>query len=255
MKVVKKIIKILFVISLVVLGVSFFFRNTLPGSEEVLSEVLKEPVQEEVTTEPVVFEKDEYKATIEPLYSYELYGLIVTQYDSDIWYDQMHKDDPFNTKDLCVVWGSNIKTEAYLKGKYRHGEFTCYWNFKTMNDYKQFSESEVSNNHLIPANESLMKEIKKTGIGDQVYVKGYLSNYSVLVDDSTIFTRGTSTTREDRGDRSCETIYVTDFSILKKNNHPFVLIFQYVKYVTLFLLVVLIILFFVERKEFSSKTE
>ena len=45
--------------------------------------------------------------------------------------------------------------------------------------------------------------------------KGYLAAYS---HSGGSFFRGSSTTRTDKGDGACETIYLTDFKIIKKSN-------------------------------------
>ena len=51
-------------------------------------------------------------------------------------------------------------------------------------------------------------------VGDQIYFKGYLSNYS----HNQGFKRGTSTVRTDKGNGACETVFITDFQILKEAN-------------------------------------
>ena len=57
--------------------------------------------------------------------------------------------------------------------------------------------------------------------GDQIKIKGYLVDYKVAKDGQTLFTRGTSTTRTDNGNGACETIYVEDVEIIRKNPYDF----------------------------------
>lgn len=229
----EKIIHRLFVVTVIAFGVLFFLRNSLPAQNELIDEIAQIPIQKEVNADTITIPKDGVMGEIEPLYSYELYGLVVASYDSDVWHDQFHKNDPFNTKDLCVVWGDNATEGKYLTGKYTHGEFTCFWNFGSYDDYRNFNESEIANNHLIPSNEVLAKKIKQVQIGDQIHFKGYLSNYSITSeeDNSVIFTRGTSTIREDTGNQSCETVYVTEFEIVKENPNILALLYKYALYV------------------------
>ena len=245
MKLLKRIVSIFFVISLIVFGVSFFLRDSLSGDTQIVNAVLVEPVQTETSAEKIVYEKDGYRAEITPLFDYELAGLIVTQHNADEWLDYFHKNDPFNTKDLCVVWGDNAASGVYQEGKYKSGDFTCFWKFDSQADWKQFNQTKISNNHLIPANDHIADLIKQTNIGDQISFKGYLSSYSITTDDgATIGERGTSTTREDTGNNSCEVVYVTDFTVLHPTDNIFRTLFDYSLYVLAGLALIGVILFF-----------
>ena len=51
--------------------------------------------------------------------------------------------------------------------------------------------------------------------GDEVRISGVLANYQ---NQATGFDRQTSISRTDTGNGACETIFVTDFSITKKAN-------------------------------------
>ena len=88
------------------------------------------------------------------------------------------------------------------------------------------------------------KEIKnvmmKAEKGDQVYVKGYLAEYSHSNEE---FKRGTSISRDDSGNGACETIYVTSFKILKKANFAWRLVNNFSKGVILVCMVFLIFFF------------
>lgn len=246
MRIAKLIIKILFVASIAFFAVVFFYRNSLPDQLEILEHLEQEPIQTELELEPFSMTKEGYTTTVTPLYSYELSGLVVSQYDTDTWYDYYHELDPFNTNDICVVFGENIETGTYLTGKYKSDEYVCYWNFKSWEDYQNFSNSAISNNHLLPATDELAKQIKKTKVGDQVHLKGYLATYEISEEgkNQVIYTRGTSMTREDTGNNSCETIYVTDFEIQKRNTQFFPLVYAYAKYVMMALGVLFLIQFF-----------
>jgi hypothetical protein len=52
-------------------------------------------------------------------------------------------------------------------------------------------------------------------LGDHVQFKGYLSEYA---NQANGFKRGTSTTRVDNGNGACETVYLTEFAVIKKAN-------------------------------------
>jgi len=78
----------------------------------------------------------------------------------------------------------------------------------------------------------------KAGEGDQIYLKGYLVRYAH--DD---FQRGSSVTRNDAGNGACETIYLTDFKIIKEANAFWRLIYSYVKYLIIASIIILLTLF------------
>ncbi|MEO1847288.1 MAG: hypothetical protein ABGY05_07940, partial [Pseudomonadota bacterium] len=80
---------------------------------------------------------------------------------------------------------------------------------------KQFKDDQLSNNHLLTDDIDLHRLIMSAAPGDQVMIKGMLANYE---NQATRFERGTSTTRTDTGNGACETVYVTDFVIVKKAN-------------------------------------
>ncbi len=246
LKNIRNIVYILLILSIVIFGFSFVYKNKFPETEEILMSLKEIPEQEELAMDSFIFSKGDYQAEIFPKYTYELRGLVVSLYDSEVWYDVAHKKDPFNTKDLCLVWSNNALSGLYQKGNFSHGEFTCYWYFNNSEDYKNFYSTEISNNHLIPADENIYKKIKQVRIGDQIRLKGYLSEYQVSdANGKKIYSRGTSTTREDIGNQSCETIYVTDFEILKKNPQLFSILYPYAKYALMGFLVLSFLLLFV----------
>ena len=151
--------------------------------------------------------------TVEPLYDYDLYGLVVSlrQHDGT---SRMHRaaNDHLNVADLCVVWSDDATNERLDKISFWNGIFTC--NFETRDDaaWKSFKLNEVSNNHLITADPAIRDRIADVGIGDQVHIHGWLSAYGSAGHGK----RGTSTTRDDTGDGACETIFVDRFEIVSK---------------------------------------
>ena len=61
-------------------------------------------------------------------------------------------------------------------------------------------------------NPEVENEMLRSTIGDQIYAKGYLVNYS---HSGGRFTRNSSATRDDKGNGACEIIFVTEYQILK----------------------------------------
>ena len=75
---------------------------------------------------------------------------------------------------------------------------------------------QLSNNHLLSNDKVIRDKIKDISVGDQIYIKGWLSEYASEGGSK----RGTSITREDSGNGACETIFVTEFEILRASQNP-----------------------------------
>ena len=194
------------------------FDDRLPLPSGILPQLLRDPLQTQEGF-PAPFRVTQKKATyvVTPLFSYELSGLVVSQHRSDSFIDISHRRwrDYLNIKDLCVVWGRNIRSGVYREMTFWNRDFTCMCKFPDEKTARLFSGSHMSNNHLLCADKRLSRLILKVRPGDQVYFKGYLAVYSQPANQ---FLRGTSTVRDDVGNGACETVYVTEFRILKRAN-------------------------------------
>jgi hypothetical protein len=221
----KKILKTLFWFSFVVSIFFIFWKPSLPSPSSIIN-ILKtsDPSQTEIKKDPYLWQVKGQTYKITPLYDYQITGLVVSDYDSNDWLDYTHKNDPAQTKDLCLIWGTNLQNGIYRELKYKHGEFTCFVNW-TSDQVVKFNQLQFSNNHLLPTTEKIAKLIKNSSIGDQVLIKGQLVNYELLDKNGKVkSTRTTSTIRDDRG---CEVILVDDFKILKKPAFPYYIIKSY----------------------------
>ena len=215
---IREIVKTLLLISIGLVVLSFFLKDRLPPADEILDSLRSEPVQERAELPPpfeVVRKGATY--TVAPLYNYDLYGMVVSYHNSDSFVDISHKrwKDYLNVKDLCVIWGKNVESDVYLRMKFSSRDFTCYYTYPDEETLRLFRESCLSNNHLLSADPSLIRSIMKARRGDQIHLRGYLAMYD---QKQTGFHRGTSISRHDRGNGACETVYVTDFAVLKRAN-------------------------------------
>ena len=75
-------------------------------------------------------------------------------------------------------------------------------------------EGLYSNNHLVPSNSKIRKQIKKIKPGDMIQIKGYLMN-AYWQQKNGYYEWETSTNRYDHGSGACEIIYVTEVKWLK----------------------------------------
>lgn len=250
MRIFKKTIKIILLIGVIIFAISIFQKDKLPEKNDIVSLLYQEPIQAKTDAGPFNAKRGGVEYTISPLYEYELFGLVASYHHSSDWFDYYHKkwNDFINEKDICVIWGENLKSDVYKKIKYKNGSWTCYWQTKqgvTREEWLKFNNDQISNNHLLTSNERISQALAKIEKGDQIYIKGYLARYT---QDESSFERGTSISRTDTGTGSCETIYVTQVQILKKSNLYWRTAHTFSKYIIFSSIILLIIVFFATTK-------
>jgi hypothetical protein len=213
-----KVLRLALLGSAALWALSLVFDDRLPPESGILPQLYREPLQ---TGEdlPAPFQVTRKKLTyvVTPLFRYELSGLVVSQHRSDSLLDISHRRwrDLLNIKDLCVVWGRNIRSGVYREMKFWNRDFTCMCRFPDGDIAELFSASHLSNNHILCADEAMSRRILRVRPGDQVHFKGYLATYSQPANQ---FFRGSSTVRDDMGNGACETVFVTEFDVLRRAN-------------------------------------
>lgn len=199
-------------LSFVALIVSFWNRNAFPDNMALVSEIHAEPQQAAVNLKPFAVALNGVDYVVNPLFEYELYGLVVSyrHHDGD---SQLHErwNDHLNMMDLCVIWSDTALSQHLNDLDFWSGQFTC--NVKTDSDeaWNNFNMSQLSNNHLLSIDPIMRDRVQDVSIGDQIHLKGWLASYSSAGGQN----RGTSTTRDDTGNGACETIYLQDFNIIR----------------------------------------
>jgi len=238
---VKLVLKITLLVFIAAYFLTYYYAKLLPDPYYILDEVKNTPPrQEEILKKPFDYQVAGFRYRIIPKFNYRLYGLVVSDYYSANILDFSHKKDPGNIKDICVVWGDNIKNEAYLDVKFSSGEFTCFYSWG-MNFAAVFDPSQFANNHLIASTPEIASLVKKARRGDQIYAEGYLADYSVAdARGKTISTRNTSISREDSGNGACEIIYLTQFEILKQGDAPAYTVNRLSLYIILIIIFILL---------------
>lgn len=236
-------------LSLGTFALAWYMKQQLPVTLP-RAELFQEPVQTETEKEPFSIEYRGESYYIEPQYEYELWGLVVSHNDISSWSDWYHDSDSFDTKDLCVIWGENLRSEDYREVEYESGSWTCYFTYGSDID---FSGDQLSNNHLITDDERIRELIQSVHVGDQIHFRGQLVNYSYA--DG--FTRKSSTSRTDSGNHACEVVFVEEIEVLEKANTLWHQLFFWSRYVFLLLLALKIFLFFLyqyqQNREWKEK--
>ena len=190
-------------------------RNRTVAPDALLPILQCEPEQHPTDDAPFTTSVGGIAYTVKPLHTYEIWGLVVSGYDTAVWYDFAHTQwkDKLNVADVCLVFGDNARTGAYQNLSYISEEFACCVEAPTQEDWEAFWPTDLSNNHLLTDNPQLARNLRDVEVGDQVRLKGYLVEYSHNAGFA--FTRGTSTVRTDTGVGAFETIWVTELEVLK----------------------------------------
>jgi hypothetical protein len=211
-------IKLVLLAGLVGVFLCLIFKDRWPASRDFLPDVFREPVQV-LGDGPAPFDAAQkgYAYTVRPVAAYEIWGMVVSSHYAGSFLDITHDaaKDYLNIKDLCVLWGKNLETGAFRNLKFWNRDFTCFYSWSEPAAGEAFSPSHISNNHLITPDSALRKTIRSVRRGDQVHFRGWLAAYGHKGSGSM---RGTSTSRNDTGGGACETVYVTQFEIIKRAN-------------------------------------
>ena len=198
-------IKIVMLVVVVVLALAVLDNK---GKQRAVAGI-KDPVQEETTGQTHIF-VDDYDITVSYLYTYDISALVVSTHN--YWGGGV--GDKLAPRDLALAWGD---VAAYNKTIDFHWKQSGRWYSWQVNTYDEVDQvggvqgvtEHSSNNHLIAADESVRKAIKKIKVGDYVRLKGYLVNLDGTKPDGSTFYWHSSTTRSDSGAHSCEVMYVT----------------------------------------------
>lgn len=213
----EKIVRILFFGSSVLFLAAIWLGEALPEARAVREELLSDPVQRARQMPAFSTNAGGVEYSVQPRFTYDLYGLVVSRHDTSSWWDYIHKEwnDNLNVVDLCVVWGENIRRDAYRSISFSNDQWTCWYETRSSEALQAFDATAASNNHMITESPRIAHALRSVRVGDQVHVRGYLSDYSIITNGHSGIQRVTSTVRNDSGNGACEIVYVEDFEILK----------------------------------------
>jgi len=204
---------------LLMAALGWYDGDALPAPSVLREELRAEPVQTPVADPPFRTMVDGVEYDIRPRYAYDIAGLAVSLHRSDSFWDTAHEewDDHINVMDLCVVWGRNATSGVYRDVHFSNSQFTCDMSTRSSAVWAAFDITKVSNNHLLADRPGLARELKRIHVGDQVRLRGYLVDYSVVHGGVAARPRVSSETRDDTGNGACEIIYVTSVEPLARS--------------------------------------
>lgn len=199
-----------------------------------------DPVQTATAEKPFSKTVNNLSYVIEPVFEYELWGLVVSDHDSSSWYDISHESwgDYLNTKDICVIWGTNLANPGLSKLSFSSGNFTCYVSTRDGEAWQKFNSEQISNNHVIPATLEIKRAIASSHIGDVIHFKGQLVNYNINGGPQ----RKSSVVRTDREDKACEIVYVKEFSTITRYNRFWTQLARFSKLLAILCLIGIVVL-------------
>lgn len=210
--------KWLFLVSVLTMGMTYFYKDRLPEPSYYDPDPLEAPKQTPTSELAFATQVNEQEYTIDPKFSYELDGVVVSYHDADdfgdIWHHKRWKDF-INLRDLCVIWGANVASGVYKNMTFHNDSWTCWASWPDAEVGALFKMNALSNNHLLTDNDAIKNALMAAEPGDHIRLKGVLAAYSNKANG---FQRGTSIIREDTGNGACETIYLVEFKIIKKAN-------------------------------------
>ncbi len=212
-----KVSGIIIVVSAVVLAVSFWNRNRFPDDIAYVPSILEEPLQKKTRKQPFAVRWNNVSYRVDPKYEYDLTGMVVS-FRHHEGNSRMHRrsNDYLNMLDVCVIWGDNTRNTRLNKISFWNGIFSCRIKTRDSVAWSRFNMEQLSNNHLLSADDRIRDKVRNIKVGDQIRFTGYLSAYR----SPGIPERGTSTTRTDEGDGACETVFVESFDILRPVRSP-----------------------------------
>jgi len=118
--------------------------------------------------------------------------------------------------DMALAWGKIAESE---NKKYVSFSQSDRWHFFTYKPEGPFDASYISrhsaNHHIIPATKNVLKAVKSLKEREKIIFEGFLVNLTGTVEGQKV-SWGTSLTRNDSGDSSCELFYVTKVRIDNK---------------------------------------
>ncbi len=200
---------VIFVILLIIIGAVIgiiIYRN---GTRRAISDI-PDPVQTE-TLGDTAFRLDGFDVVVNYMYEYDIEALVVHTKD----YLGFDIGDQMSRRDFGLAWGGVAEYNEYIDFHWNQYDRYLSWKIDSLQELdnvggEKYINSHCSNNHIIPANDEVSKNIWFVRTGDHIRLKGYLVNVDATRSDRSNFTWHSSTTRTDIGNGACEVIYVTD---------------------------------------------
>lgn len=195
-----------------------------PPDTSLVNRMAKAPKQETLAENdpraaPIYLKFEKQLYSLYPKANYAIEGLIVSQHRSDSFFDLAHaaSKDTLNSRDICTVWGQTLTVGAYSDVEFWSGDWTCNYQYSSIETAAVFRPDEVSNTHVLAKDPSIRAKLASLEVGDEYKMAGRLVDYELAFGGR----RNTSLVRTDTGDGACEVLFVESIEILKSHNRVF----------------------------------
>lgn len=171
-------------------------------------DVSQEPLQVQITAEPIRRKVKDGEVTITPLAKYTISAVVVSKKSySSGWTGEIAPVD------LALAWGkmADPKYDKYIS--YSQSDRWYFYECKPETPLTdQYIATHSANNHIIPASENIRIALKTISKKEKVRLEGYLVKIAGHYKGGTVWWNS-SLTRSDSGDGSCEVFYVESVRI------------------------------------------
>jgi hypothetical protein len=194
---------------------SFLFGCNRPRLTGVAFEEIdtsQDPVQIPfASSEPIIIDWKNGHFTLMPVAKYRLSGVVVSKESyADGW------DGKISPIDVAIVWGRLSGSDYRRYVTFSQGSRWYHYQLKEGSPFEvSYVITHSSNNHIIPANENILRAIKSIKKKDKVILEGWLVNLSGKYQGGNV-SWTTSLSRQDTGNGSCELFYVSKVRIEAK---------------------------------------
>lgn len=148
--------------------------------------------------------RDGYEIVITPKAAYTVRGIVVGRENYYSGWNSL-----ISPADVALCWGKLADNGTYRRLKWSQGNRWYFWHAdKDCVCSNDFIAQHSSNNHLIPATPNLTKAVKSLKEGDTVEMTGHLVDVAAAK-NSQQYRWNSSTSTTDRGNGSCEILYLT----------------------------------------------
>lgn len=190
---------IILVVSATAVGV---FKRTPTYPDQI-----PEPVQRPLTNpEFIEIEGKDGPVTLKLLAEYEITAVVKSR--------KNYTSDPsaaVSPMDLALAWGNLNQRAIDDTIDYSQSGRWYYYRLSPASPISVYDvQIQSANTHLIPRDETILKQIKKIGKHDLIRLEGYLVS---VIFDPQLPEWTSSLTRTDSGNRACEIMVVTEVEI------------------------------------------
>jgi hypothetical protein len=180
-------------------------KPQVTGEESGEIDVSQEPVQIKFTSsEPTVLSiAGDSEFTVHPVAEYKIAALAVSKKSyHDGWRAEVAPVD------LALVWGKLAEPESDRYISYSQHDRWYFYEYEARSLFNtSYVISHSANNHIIPADENILRAVKTIKTKEKVFLEGFLVNVKGRHKGEN-FWWNSSLRRADTGDGSCEVFYV-----------------------------------------------